>query len=56
MLSINENSSIVNKDGIQVEFMRFDYDIEEAAKAVENSPLPNDYADSLRKAFLKYSY
>ena len=31
------------------ELIRFDYDIEKAAKAVEDSPLPNDYAESLRK-------
>ncbi len=51
MLTINENSSIANKDSIQVEFIRFDYDIERAAKAIEESPLPNEYAEMLRKAF-----
>jgi len=50
MLTINDGSSIVDKDSIQVEFIRFDYDIERAAKAVEDSPLPNGYADMLRKA------
>lgn len=49
ILTINENSSITNKDAIRVEFIRFDYDIEKAAKAVENSPLPDAYAESLRK-------
>lgn len=48
MLTINENSSITNKNAIQVEFVRFDYDIEKAAKAVEDSPLPNEYAAMLR--------
>ena len=33
---------------LQVEFIRFDYDVEKAAKAVEDSPLPNEYADMLR--------
>lgn len=28
----------------------FEYDVEKAAKAVEDSPLPNDFADMLRKA------
>jgi predicted phosphodiesterase len=51
ILQINENSSISNKDSIQVEFIRFDYDVEKAAKAVEDSPLPNGYADMLRKGF-----
>jgi predicted phosphodiesterase len=49
ILTIKEESSITNKDAIQVEFIRFDYDIETAAKAVEDSPLPNAYAESLRK-------
>lgn len=49
MLTINENSSILDKDSIKVTFIRFNYDIEKAAKAVEYSPLPNDYAESLRK-------
>jgi putative phosphoesterase len=51
LLTIGENSSINKSDSIHVEFCRFDYDIEKAAKAVEESPLPNEYADMLRKAF-----
>jgi putative phosphoesterase len=50
LLQINEGSSIEKADSIQVEFIRFDYDIEKAAKAVEDSPLPNEYADMLRGA------
>jgi putative phosphoesterase len=49
MLTINPNSSIENKDAVQVEFVRFDYDVEKAAKAVEDSPLPDSYAEMLRK-------
>jgi len=49
LLHINDNSSITNKDSIRVNFMRFDYDIGKAAKAVEDSRLPNAYAESLRK-------
>ncbi|MBW8682834.1 metallophosphoesterase family protein [Chitinophaga rhizophila] len=49
MLHINENSGIFNKESIKVEFIRFEYDVEKAAKAVEDSPLPNAYAESLRK-------
>ena len=37
MLSINDNSSILDKDSIKVEFIRFEYDVEKAAKAVEDS-------------------
>jgi predicted phosphodiesterase len=50
LLTINDNSSITQKDSIQAEFIRFDYDIEKAAKAVEDSPLPNAYATALRTA------
>lgn len=49
ILTIHPDSTLENKDSIQVEFIRFDYDIEKAAKAVEDSPLPNEYADMLRR-------
>ncbi|MES2060568.1 MAG: metallophosphoesterase family protein [Bacteroidota bacterium] len=48
LLHINESSSKTDKDSIKVEFIRFDYDVEKAARAVEDSPLPNEYADMLR--------
>jgi predicted phosphodiesterase len=51
MLTIDENSSKYNKDSIHVEFMRVAYDVEKAAKAVEESPLPNAFAEMLRKAY-----
>lgn len=51
LLHIDENSTITNKDNIRVEFIRFDYDVERAAKAVEESPLPDAYADMLRKGY-----
>jgi len=51
VLTINENSSTNDKQSIKVDFIRFDYDVETAAKAVENSPLPNEYADMLRRGF-----
>jgi putative phosphoesterase len=51
ILTINDNSSILNKDSVKVEFIRFDYEIEKAAKAVEDSPLPNEFADMLRKGY-----
>ena len=49
LLHINDNSSMHEKDSIKVEFIRFEYDVEKAAKAVEDSPLPDAYAESLRK-------
>lgn len=51
MLTINEDSSVLDKDSISVEFIRFDYDIERAAKAVEESILPNEYAENLRRGY-----
>ncbi|MGN6292992.1 MAG: metallophosphoesterase family protein [Chitinophagaceae bacterium] len=49
ILCIDHNSSVLKRDSIKVEFIRFDYDIEKAARAIENSPLPDTYAMSLRK-------
>lgn len=49
LLHVQDNSSSKDKDSIKVEFIRFTYDVEKAAKAVEDSPLPNAYAESLRK-------
>jgi predicted phosphodiesterase len=51
LLTLNELSSKLDKDSIKVEFIRFEYDVEKAAKAVEDSILPNEYADMLRKAY-----
>ncbi len=49
ILTISPDSSITAKDAIGVEFVRFDYDVEKAARAIESSPLPNEYAEMLRK-------
>jgi len=49
MLTLEENSSKFVKESIQVDFHRFEYDVEKAALAVENSILPNPYAEMLRK-------
>lgn len=51
IITLDESFSLSTSDSVKVEFIRFDYDVEKAAKAVEDSPLPNDYAESLRKAF-----
>ncbi len=51
LLHIHENSSILYPESIQVEFVRFEYDVEKAAKAVEESTLPNEYAQMLRKGY-----
>ena len=48
VLTINPDSTVTIKESIEVEFIRFEYDVEKASKAVEESPLPNEYADMLR--------
>ena len=50
LLHINDHSSTADKESIRVEFIRFVYDVEKAAKAVENSPLPQAFANALRLA------
>lgn len=50
LLNFDENSSRERAESIRVEFVRFEYDVEKAALAVENSPLPNAYATALRLA------
>jgi predicted phosphodiesterase len=51
MITLDESFSLTKADSVKVEFIRFEYDVEKAAKAVEESPLPNEYADMLRKAY-----
>ncbi len=51
MLDIHDHSSITNAESLNVEFIRFEYDIEKAARAIEESLLPNEYADMLRKGY-----
>lgn len=49
ILNINNTSFVGDRETIKADFIRFPYDIEKAAQAVEDSPLPNAYAESLRK-------
>ncbi|WP_139957945.1 metallophosphoesterase family protein [Flavicella sediminum] len=50
-LTIHANSTLKNKEAIDVEFCRVAYDVEKAAKAVEDCPsLPNKFAEALRLA------
>ena len=51
ILTLDDRTNSQDKDSIAVEFVRVQYDIEKAAKAVEDSPLPAGYADMLRKAY-----
>jgi putative phosphoesterase len=51
LLTLNKKSLMTSKECIKVEFVRFTYDVEKAATAVEKSPLPDEFADQLRKAY-----
>ena len=49
ILEINEQSSVKDPSTVSIEFVRFDYDVERAAKGVEDSILPDEYAGMLRE-------
>ena len=49
MLTIDETARPGLVDGVHADFVRVEYDVEKAAKAVENSELPDPYADMLRR-------
>ena len=51
MITLTDNSKISDIESINVEFIRFGYDVETSAKAIERSPLPNEFADRLRGGY-----
>jgi len=51
IIELDENFNLNRPDSLRVEFIRFEYDVQKAAKAIEESPLPNEFADMLRKAY-----
>ncbi len=51
LLTLDAATTTHTPASVQVEFIRFAYDIEKAARAVEDSPLPNGYAEMLRKGY-----
>lgn len=51
LLTIDENFSTTTNQGVEVEFVRVNYDVETSAQAIENSVLPNELATRLREAF-----
>ena len=51
LLELNASSTLEHPGGIDVVHRRVEYDVEKAARAVEQSKLPNAYADMLRKAY-----
>lgn len=50
ILTLNSNSSNLDKDSIHVEFRRVEYDVEKVARAIELSLLPDEFAEALRLA------
>lgn len=50
VLRLDANSSCLDKTSIKVDFNRVAYPVEEAATAIEKSPLPNEFANALRLA------
>ncbi len=50
LLTINPERPTSDRGYCQVEFVRVDYDVEEAARSVEASPLPDEFARMLREA------
>ncbi|TVQ72966.1 MAG: metallophosphoesterase [Balneolaceae bacterium] len=48
MLEWEDDLDLAKADGLNVEFIRVEYDVEKAAKAVEDSDLPGAFADMLR--------
>ncbi|MEO5930185.1 MAG: metallophosphoesterase family protein [Candidatus Kapaibacterium sp.] len=51
MLRIGDHPDAVLPHNIDVEFIRVAYDVEQAARAVEESPLPDAFAQMLREAY-----
>lgn len=51
MLNLDENTAMSDAESLKVDFIRVEYDVEKTAKAVEASPLPDKYAQMLRKAY-----
>lgn len=50
LLHLDAHTTLTQPAGLRAEVVRVPYDVERAARAVEASPLPNEYADMLRRA------
>jgi predicted phosphodiesterase len=50
LLTVDKAADFANPDGVKVDFIRVQYDVEKAAQAIELSLLPDDLADRLRRA------
>lgn len=50
IVNLDKDSSTMIWDSIGIEFRRIEYDVETAAKSIENSLLPDEFAQALRMA------
>ncbi len=50
LVHLDETTSLTTPTGVRSELVRVAYDVERAARAVEASPLPDEYAQMLRTA------
>jgi putative phosphoesterase len=50
ILELKPDADLSNPEGIRVNFIRVPYNVEQAAREVEASPLPNEFAQMLRTA------
>jgi diadenosine tetraphosphatase ApaH/serine/threonine PP2A family protein phosphatase len=51
LLHLSDDASPRDAASVRAEFVRVAYDVEKAARAVEESPLPDAFADMLRKGY-----
>ena len=51
LLHLDENTRLTDPQSVRSELVRVAYDVELAAQAIEASPLPDEYAHMLRKAY-----
>jgi predicted phosphodiesterase len=51
LLHLDEATHLTDAASVRSEFVRVAYDVEQTATAIEASPLPNEFADMLRKAY-----
>jgi putative phosphoesterase len=51
VMTLGPRLSAFDAGSVEVEFRRVEYDVEKAAKAVEGSILPDEFADMLRKGY-----
>ena len=51
IINIDKHATVKDSNSISVEIVRFKYDIEKAAKAVEDSLMPDAFAANLRQGY-----